>query len=80
MAAEKEKEMAKSEPKLQDTADLRAFLLDKMVGVSDGNVAADQAKAICNLSQQVYNTLNIEVRVAAARASGNGEAPDAVKF
>ena len=65
---------------IQSTSDLRAMLIGQIEGVVDGNVDATSAKAICNLSQQIYNTLSIEVKVAAAQAKTNGEKIDAVSF
>ena len=52
---------------MKNSQEMRVFLLDKMVGVADGSIAVDQARAICNLSQQVYNTLNVEIKTAHAR-------------
>lgn len=65
---------------ISNTAELRSFLLSQMQAVSDGTVDGNKAKAICNLSQQIYNTLAIEVRVAATKASSGKERLDAVKF
>ena len=53
---------------MNNTRDLRAFLVSQMNGVAAGTTNMEQAKAISNLSQQVYNTLNIEVKIAVARA------------
>ncbi len=51
-----------------NTKDLRKFLLDQMSGVADGTVTAEQTKGITNIAQQVYNTLNIELKTALAAA------------
>ena len=52
---------------LKTTADLRAFLLDEMVQTANGVREATTAKAVCNYAQQVYNTINLEMRHAHAR-------------
>ena len=51
---------------LKSTKDLRNFLLDQMKGVATGTVDTYQAKGVCNLAQQVYNTINIEIKHAQA--------------
>lgn len=53
---------------MKDTRELRAFLVEQMQGVAAGKVNVDKAKALSNLAQQVYNTLNVEVRMAIALA------------
>lgn len=65
---------------LRNTRELRSFLVQQMNGVASGDVTNDTAKAISNLAQQVYNTLNLEVRMALARAKLDGETVDAVSF
>jgi hypothetical protein len=50
-----------------NTRELRAFLVEQMQGVANGRVNSEKAKSICNLAQQVYNTLNVEIKVAVAR-------------
>jgi len=65
---------------LTNTRDLRAFLLEQMQGVANGRVNSEKAKSICNLSQQIYNTLNVEVKLAVAKSKLNGQAVDAVSF
>lgn len=56
-----------SNPAIRTTSDLRGFLIEQMRGVVDGETDAAKAKSISNLAQQIYNTLNIEVRMAVAR-------------
>jgi hypothetical protein len=53
---------------LTNTRELRSFLVDQMQGVANGRVNSEKAKSICNLAQQVYNTLNVEVKIAIARS------------
>ena len=58
----------KTRTPINDTRDLRKFLVEQMEGVANGRVNADKAKGICNISQQIYNTLNVEVKMAIARS------------
>jgi hypothetical protein len=44
---------------MKNTGELRAFLVEQMNGVASGDVDMNKAKAVSNLSQQIYNTLNI---------------------
>ncbi len=53
---------------MKNTSDLREFLLKQMEGVADGNVDIAKAKGVANLAQQVYNTLNVEIKLARAKA------------
>lgn len=69
----------KSAP-MTNTRELRAFLVEQMQGVASGRVNSEKAKSIANLSQQIYNTLNLEVKMAAAKAKLNGATIDAVSF
>ena len=65
---------------ITNTRDLRAFLVEQMQGVAAGKVNSEKAKSISNLSQQIYNTLNIELKLAISRAKLNGQTVDAVSF
>ncbi len=68
--------MPKDATKIADTSDLRNFLLSQMMGVSDGDVTHDQARSICNIAQQVHNTLATEIKmVRAAKETGTSELP-----
>lgn len=53
---------------INNTRDLRKFLVHQMEGVASGKINAERAKGICNLSQQIYNSLNLEVKMAVARS------------
>jgi hypothetical protein len=53
---------------IENTRDLRRFLVEQMEGVATGRVNTERAKSICNLSQQIYNSLNLEVKMAIARS------------
>jgi hypothetical protein len=63
-----------------NTREMRAFLVEQMQGVAAGRVNSEKAKSICNLSQQIYNTLNVEVKLAIAKQKLNGKEIDAVSF
>ena len=71
---------AKVRAPLTNTRELRQFLVEQMQGVADGRVNSEKAKSIANLSQQIYNTLNIEVKLAISKAKLNGQTVDAVSF
>lgn len=49
---------------IQNTRDLRSFLIETMVGVVNETLTPGQAAAVCNVAQQIYNTLNVELRAA----------------
>lgn len=53
---------------MKSTKDMRKFLLEQMSGVANNEVDVNTAKGVCNLAQQVYNTLNIEIKHAQAQA------------
>lgn len=65
---------------MTNTRELRAFLVEQMQGVAAGRVNSEKAKAISNLSQQIYNTINIEVKLAISKSKLNGQSIDAVEF
>ena len=65
---------------MNNTRELRAFLVEQMQGVAAGKVNSEKAKAISNLAQQIYNTINIEVKIAISKSKLNGQTVDAVEF
>ncbi len=68
--------MPKITAKITDTAGLRNFLLSQMMGVADGDVTHDQARSICNIAQQVHNTLSTEIKMMrAANETGTSDLP-----
>lgn len=69
MSAER-KDVPTIRPAMRNTKDLRAFLVNQMECVADGTTDIAKAKGIANLAQQVYNTLNIEIKLAKAKADG----------
>lgn len=65
---------------IQSTKDLRNFLTTKLNEVAEGKVDAKTTTAIANLAQQIYNTLNIEIKIATAKANLDVKNIDPVKF
>lgn len=66
---------------MQNTKELRAFLIERMQKTASGDEPVASAKAICNYAQQVYNTLNLEVKYANVRSKlGEGVVISAVDF
>jgi hypothetical protein len=63
-----------------NTKELRSFLLEQMLSVASGNQEAGQAKAICNYAQQVYNTVNLEMKFAMLNEKMDGKDVKAVGF
>lgn len=58
----------------RNTQELRTFLLEMMIKVANGQQDTGDAKAICNYAQQVYNTVNMELRHAiSSKALGSAE-------
>lgn len=49
---------------ISDTRDLRNFLIREMVALSKGEIDAVRARHITNFAQQIYNTLNVELKAA----------------
>ena len=64
----------------RNSAELRAFLLQQMCMVADGRQEPTDAKAICNYAQQIYNTLNMEIRHAASIKTLGDQPIKAVSF
>lgn len=50
------------------SGELRSFLLSQMAAVASGKQEPSHAKAICNYAQQVYNTVNMEIKYAQAKS------------
>ena len=49
---------------MKDTKELRGFLVEQMTKIADGTLEESRGKGVANLAQQVYNTLNIEMKMA----------------
>lgn len=54
--------------KISSTKDMRSFLINQMEKVACGEQEHASAKAIANYAQQIYNTVNMELKVASAKA------------
>ena len=65
---------------ITDTKSLRDFLVDQMSRAASGNLEPDRGKAVANFAQQIYNTLNIELRMAIARSKLGDAKVESVKF
>jgi len=65
---------------LKSTKDLRIFLVKQMEGVADGTIDTDRAKGVANLSQQLYNCVNLELKFAKAKAADVDLKIDPVNF
>ena len=66
--------------RITSTRTLRAFLVKSMNDVVAGTLDADRAKGVTNLAQQIYNTLNLELKVATAKAKYDKLQVDPVDF
>ncbi len=65
---------------IKSTRDMRGFLLEQMQGVAEGTTDLGTAKGVANIAQQVYNTINIELKVAQAKEKLKGLTIDSVNF
>lgn len=65
---------------MKTTRDLRKYLIKQMEGVVEGTVNTDVAKGVCNLAQQIYNTVNLEIKHAHAVKALGAAAIKAVNF
>lgn len=65
---------------IHDTRSLRMFLVGKMNDVAEGTLDAAQTTGIANMAQQIYNTLNIELKTAVALSKLEGKEVKPVKF
>ena len=52
---------------ISNSSELRKFLLQQMVDVAHGKMEVGNAKAVCNLAQQVYNTVKLEMNFASLK-------------
>lgn len=56
--------------KIDNTGDIRQFLIVQMVKTAEGKLDAAQAKTLCNFAQQIYNTVKLEMSFAKLKTSG----------
>jgi hypothetical protein len=50
--------------RIEDTVDMRKFLLKQMVRAAKGEITTETVKNIVTLSQQVYNATSLELKAA----------------
>lgn len=65
---------------MEDTKDLRAFLVEQMEAVAAGKLDDVKARGISNLAQQIYNTLNVEIRMAGVKRKVGDQSVKPVAF
>tara|TARA_R110000751_G_scaffold208716_1_gene312568 strand:- start:27 stop:230 length:204 start_codon:yes stop_codon:yes gene_type:complete len=65
---------------MKNTRELREFLVGQMIKVANGEVDVEMAKGVSNLAQQIYNTINVEVKFATAMQKLDGTEIKAVSF
>lgn len=65
---------------MKNTQELRAFLTAQMNGVATGELDCERAKGVSNLAQQIYNTLNVEIKMAMAKAKLGDQEIEPVRF
>lgn len=71
----------KPEPKqINNTKDLRGFLLEQLQSAANGKLNTERAKSVCNISQQIYNTLNVEIKMAVAKGKVKDGEINAIDF
>jgi len=65
---------------METTKEMREFLIKQMQGVANGDVDATQGKAVCNFAQQIYNTVNLEIKYAVASEKLGDRQIESVEF
>lgn len=65
---------------MKSTKEMREFLITQMSAVANGDQDIATAKGVCNYAQQVYNTMNIEIKHAQAQAKLSDGAIKEVSF
>jgi hypothetical protein len=69
-----------SQNAIQDTRSLRKFLTGKLNDVAEGKLDPATSTGISNLAQQIYNTLNIELKTAVALSKLENKEINPVEF
>ena len=59
--------------KIENTRQLREFLSEQMNAIVDGQLDNEKSRGIANLAQQIYNTLNIEMKHATLKVKYGDE-------
>lgn len=65
---------------IKDTRDLRLFLVERMKEILTRKIEPAQITGIANLSQQIYNTINIELKSASVLQKLDGGRIKPVQF
>jgi len=65
---------------MRSTKEMRDFLLEQMGSVANGDQDIAVAKGVCNYAQQVYNTMNIEIKHALAQKKLEDQKIEPVDF
>jgi hypothetical protein len=60
---------------MQNTAQLRSFLIDRMEGLASGKESIAQSHAVAALAKQVNATLSLEIAASRILASGTNAFP-----
>lgn len=71
---------AKKVTSINNTKELRSFLTDEMLRAANGDVDSSRAKSVTNYAQQIYNTLNIELKTALVREKIGDQVIKSVDF
>lgn len=65
---------------INNTYELRKFLLSQLERVVDRKISNDEVKNICRLTQQIHNTLSAELRAASLTQRFGALSMQAVEF
>jgi hypothetical protein len=65
---------------ITSSSEMRQFLIEQMIGTANGKIEVGQAKAVCNLAQQIYNTVKLEMSFASLKHKEGMQKIEAVRF
>ena len=74
------RELITETPIIQNTHDMRVFLIQQMVAVAKGEMEPQQVTAVARMAQQVYNFAKLEVAAARMRAQSKSEEVKPLEF
>lgn len=66
--------------KVDTTDKMKSFLSSQMVDVSEGRQDYNEAKAVCNYAQQIYNLASLELKKAIASERHSGLSVDVIRL
>jgi hypothetical protein len=55
---------------ITNSVEMRSFLVEQMVATATGKLEVQQARAVANMAQQVYNTVKMEFQFAQMKNKG----------